>query len=116
MSIITKEDIQVGDTIRITREVEVEQVFTYGVQTKSGGVYAIGDEDKPVIELLDRPLPPLPLAWGSVIKVTDPETAPAVNWLLHNSDEWVSPSGARKTGSAMLSFLKQRGFTFEVIA
>lgn len=113
MSVITKEDIKVGDTIRIIREIEVKQVFSYGIKSTSGHLYEM---EHATIELMDRPLPPLPEAWGSVIRLTDPETGSTANWLLHNNDNWVSPSGARKIRPDMVRFMTQRKLTFEVLA
>lgn len=113
MSVIEKGDIRVGDTIRIIREVKVKAIYGHGISTVDGGLYSA---DKATIELVSRPLPPLPEFYGSVIKLTDPETGSTANWLLHNNDEWVSASGARKTGGDMVRFMTQRGLTFEVIA
>lgn len=109
---IAKEDIQVGDTIRITREAKVETVWSYAIKSTDGGLY---DTKDATIELIDRPLPPLPDVCGSVVKVTHSPSDVSANWLLHNGGQWVSASGTRKTGPDLLRWMQDYGYTFEVL-
>lgn len=110
---IEKGDIRVGDTIRITREVEVKQVYTYGIQNTNGRVHAIDDTDKPVIELLKRPLPPLPTKIGSMIEVG------GERWFLQEENgltprRWINGYGSFPWPESMKSHAQEKG-GFEVI-
>lgn len=115
---ISKEEIRVGDKIRVTdsREVVVEHVRPTMIE--GSDAYALFfDAVKPWVrsfELLERPNPPLPTAPGSVVRVSNGISS--TNWLLHHGEEWTSALGIRKSPSELVRFADDRGLTLEVIA
>lgn len=117
--VITKEDIQVGDTIRITREVKVakinEDAFNSGgsVDNGEGGFYVLGGAD---IELIDRPLPPLPTTPGSVIRISTNNLDAKTNWMLGVNDMWMSPHGHQQSDERLRNMIQSNDWKFEVIA
>lgn len=123
--IITPEQIKHGDKIRLVQE------FTVGkssgevkgspldgdgeVWSRESNDYVYVQDDSFTIELVERPLPPLPDVWGSVVKVTHSPSGVSANWLLHNGGQWVSASGTRKTSEDLLRWMQDYGYTFEVL-
>lgn len=111
MSTISKNDIQVGDTIRMTREVKVDAVWNHAVKASDGGLYGTSNV---TIELIDRPLPPLPIKPGSVIRVS--QGFITATWILGVNDMWLSHTGAQQAAERFHSLIKARGWDVEVLA
>lgn len=115
---ITRQDVKVGDTIRITREVTIESVGTYGflnitaaTDEKGDGLYLYDDTQ---IELIKRPLD-LPTKVGSFVRVTGSHEG---FWILtekHSVKLWVSASRISKTPGEFEEFITDYDFSFEVI-
>lgn len=118
---ITLAEVRVGDTIRISREMEVEKLLGAGIKTSTGIVY---DARHATIELLDRPIV-LPTEPGTVVVVRTPSfDAPGrpknfARWFLVESisgQHWTSRIGIRKTPDQFKEFLAEReDRTFEVV-
>lgn len=118
--VITKEDIQVGDTIRITHEVKVAGAFkdrngrNSSVTSLKGGIYySLANAD---VELVDRPLPPLPTTPGSVIRILTKNSEAKVNWMLGVNDMWMSPHGHQQSDERLRNMIQSNDWKFEVIA
>lgn len=117
---IKPEDIKVGDTIRITHKVKVGYVLKDGKGSNgsvraesSAAYYTLSDAE---IELVDRPLPPLPTTPGSVIRLSSSDGPATANWMLGVNDMWMSGLGAQQTEESLQRIIQLREWKFEVIA
>lgn len=114
------DDIQVGDRIRITREITVSKVFENkdflrdGEGTDGRTFFARGAK----LERLPKPLD-LPNKVGSVVRVSRGRagTTNTSNWMLAQSGYWNSDRGGMKrNGTEFEEFIEIGGFDVEVIA
>lgn len=110
-------DIQVGDLIRITRDLEVEEVSlpndrrNASVKAAMNTWWSLVDAE---ITLIRRFLPDLPNKTGSVILTKLDEAASP--WMLDSTARWISPNGAAMTSVQLRAHMEKFGLTFEVIA
>jgi len=112
---IAFEDIQAGDTIRFSKEIEVSSVEAHQLLSNHGvytDYYLAGVGS---LELVDRPLPELPTKPGSVIAVGTVKE----HWFLQQAhgtvpERWVNGFGSFLWTNSMPQHVKHKGF-FEVL-
>lgn len=124
---ILRDQIQAGDRIRVTSDFLItsivwdqdgpgRHVFTYERSPGLNARAVINEGDK--VELLERPLPPLPTERGSVVKVSSDMPRAGI-WLLTEDRDgllWVSDSGAKRTPDRLREFIESyRSRRFEVL-
>lgn len=110
------DDIQVGDRIRITREITVSKVFENkdflrdGEGTDGRTFFARGAK----LERLPKPLD-LPSVPGAVLEINGPGPRTS-RWMLNTAGFWLSNFGAVRNPGELERHLRQYGFSMEVIA
>ncbi|AWY04993.1 hypothetical protein SEA_HORTUS1_11 [Microbacterium phage Hortus1] len=112
------DDIQVGDRIRMTREITVAKLFQNKDFIRSGDgldsrtYFARGAK----LERLPKPLN-LPTKVGSVVRVFGHGWANSANWMLNSAGFWNSDRGGTKEkGGEFEEFILGNGFDVEVLA
>lgn len=116
-------EMQVGDVVEITdkRRVTISAVDSAQNAYDENGrvIMADGPGERREFWLADRPLPPLPTKFGSVLEVTQrPVAYGPARWFL-TEGEWISGTGARKSPTEFLNFIKRGravGRTYKVLA
>lgn len=123
MRAIDPEDVQKGDTLKLSRTIVVS------TDLDSAGDFKDQDDDwvilshydfgdKYTLELVSRPLPPLPTKPGSVVDIDRIDGGDArglSRWMLLSNGNWHCASGGFRNSTEFAELIDTGRFTMEVV-
>lgn len=117
ITVIDKGDVREGDTIRITRDVKVKD-FPYSHSANTDFIRSSDDDavyslKNAKIELIKRPMNPLPTEPGSVIRIDTGQGS--TKWMRTVMDSWLNTNGDYQTEESLMRMIDLRGWKVEVM-